>query len=165
VRELKSHGASVVYISHHLEETFEGKRPDHGAAGRAAGLDQPTQDLNVDKLIRYMVGRDLSEKFPKEAIARGAEVLRVEGLSQEDRLRDISFSAYAGEVLGIAGLVGAGRTELVRAIFGADPIDGGEIYVDGKRASVARRRTPSERDRVVDGGSPNSRDFACDERP
>jgi len=136
VRELKSHGASVVYISHHLEETFEvSDRITVLRDGRLVST-QPTQNLNVDKLIRLMVGRDLSEKFPKEQLSRGAEVLRVEGLSREDRLQDISFSAYAGEVLGIAGLVGAGRTELVRAIFGADPIDGGEIYVDGKRAAI-----------------------------
>jgi ribose transport system ATP-binding protein len=136
VRELKSHGVSVVYISHHLEETFEvSDRITVLRDGRLVAT-QPAQDLNVDKLIRLMVGRDLSEKFPKEKVPRGAEVLRVEGLSQEDRLRGISFSAYAGEVLGIAGLVGAGRTELVRAIFGADPIDGGEIYVNGKRAAI-----------------------------
>jgi ribose transport system ATP-binding protein len=136
VRELKSHGVSVVYISHHLEETFEvSDRITVLRDGRLVAT-KPAKDLNVDKLIRLMVGRDLSEKFPKEKVPRGAEVLRVEGLSQEDRLRGISFSAYAGEVLGIAGLVGAGRTELVRAIFGADPIDGGEIYVNGKRAAI-----------------------------
>ena len=90
----------------------------------------------MDKLIRLMVGRDLSEQFPKEVTERGQEMLRVEGLWQEPRLRDISFSAYAGEVLGIAGLVGAGRTELVRAIFGADPIDAGRIYVKGKEVRI-----------------------------
>jgi ribose transport system ATP-binding protein len=141
VRELKSHGVSVVYISHHLEETFEvSDRITVLRDGRLVAT-KPAKDLNVDKLIRLMVGRDLSEKFPKEQVSRGAEVLRVEGLRQEDRLWDISFSAYAGEVLGIAGLVGAGRTELVRAIFGADPIDGGKIYVNGKRAAI---RSPKD---------------------
>jgi ribose transport system ATP-binding protein len=136
VRELRSHGASVIYISHHLEETFEvADRTTVLRDGRRIAT-QPASELNVDKLIRLMVGRDLSEKFPKEQIARGAEMLRVEGLSQAPRLQDISFTAYAGEVLGIAGLVGAGRTELVRAIFGADPIDGGKIYVAGKPTKI-----------------------------
>ena len=136
VRELRSHGASVIYISHHLEETFEvADRTTVLRDGRRIAT-QPASELNVDKLIRLMVGRDLSEKFPKEQIARGAEMLRVEGLSQAPRLQDISFTAYAGEVLGIAGLVGAGRTELVRAIFGADPIDGGKVYVAGKPAKI-----------------------------
>ena len=136
VRELRSHGASVIYISHHLEETFEvADRTTVLRDGRRIAT-QPASELNVDKLIRLMVGRDLSEKFPKEPVPRGAEMLRVEGLSQGTRLRDISFSAYGGEVLGIAGLVGAGRTELVRAIFGADPIDGGKVYVTGKPAKI-----------------------------
>jgi ribose transport system ATP-binding protein len=88
-----------------------------------------------------MVGRDLSEKFPKEPAPRGEEVLRVEGLSRGARLQNISFSAYRGEVLGIAGLVGAGRTELVRAIFGADPIDEGQVYIDGRPVSI---RSPQD---------------------
>jgi len=141
VRELRDHGVSVVYISHHLEETFElADRTTVLRDGRLIST-QPASELNVDKLIRLMVGRDLSEKFPKEELPRGDEVLRVEGLSQGNRLQDISFSAYAGEVLGIAGLVGAGRTELVRAIFGADPIDSGKIYVNGR---LARIRSPRD---------------------
>ena len=105
---------------------------------------QPASELNVDKLIRLMVGRDLSESSPRKR-PRGAEILRVEGLSQGTRLQDISFTAYAGEVLGIAGLVGAGRTELVRADLRRRP--------DRRRHSLsstgkpvddrARRRTPS----------------------
>jgi ribose transport system ATP-binding protein len=87
-----------------------------------------------------MVGRQLSEQFPKEIIQRGDEVLRVEGLTQGTRLQDISFSAYAGDVLGIAGLVGAGRTELVRAIFGADLIDSGKIYINGSPVTIANPR-------------------------
>ncbi len=136
VRELRSQGVSVVYISHHLEETFElADRITVLRDGRKVTT-QPAAELNVDKLIRLMVGRDLSEQFPKETTARGQEMLRVEGLWQGARLRDISFSAYAGEVLGIAGLVGAGRTELVRAIFGADPIDAGRIFVKGKEVRI-----------------------------
>lgn len=140
IRELKTHGAAVIYISHHLEEVFE-------VSGRTTVLRDghhiatlPTPELNVDKLIRLMVGRDLSEKFPKEDAQRGQEMLRVENLNQGKRLKDISFSAYAGEVLGIAGLVGAGRTELAQAIFGAEPIDSGQIYVQGQPAKIKSPR-------------------------
>jgi ribose transport system ATP-binding protein len=136
VRELRANGVSIIYISHHLEETFQiSDRVTVLRDGRSIAT-LPSSELNVDKLIRLMVGRDLSEKFPKEVVQRGAEVLNVQGLSQGARLRDISFSAYAGEVLGIAGLVGAGRTELVRAVFGADPIDSGKIMVQGKPARI-----------------------------
>lgn len=136
IEELKASGVSIVYISHHLEENFEiSDRVTVLRDGRHVTT-SPTDTLNLDMLIRLMVGRDLSEKFPKEIIPRGAEVLRVEGLNQGNRLRDISFTAYAGEVLGIAGLVGAGRTELVRALFGADSIDSGVIYVDGKPVTI-----------------------------
>ena len=140
VRELKAQGVSIIYISHHLEETFEVS--DRITVLRDGHLisTQATSELSVDKLIRLMVGRDLSEKFPKEAAVRGDEILRVEGLNQGDKLRDISFSAYAGEVLGLAGLVGAGRTELVRAIFGADPIDSGQFYVQGKPVTIKSSR-------------------------
>lgn len=140
VRELKAQGVSVIYISHHLEETFEVS--DRITVLRDGQLvtTQPTGDLNVDKLIRLMVGRDLSEQFPKEQYPRGEEVLRVEGLNQESRLFDIGFSAYAGEVLGIAGLVGAGRTELARAIFGADPIDSGRFFVRGRPVRIRNPR-------------------------
>ena len=136
IRDLKAHGVAIVYISHHLDETFAiSDRVTVLRDGRHVAT-RPTSELNVDKLIRLMVGRDLSEKFPKETAPRGAEVLRVDGLSQEDKLHDISFSVHAGEVLGIAGLIGAGRTELVRAIFGADPIDRGQIIIDGQPARI-----------------------------
>jgi len=137
VHELRAQGVSVIYISHHLDETFEiSDRTTVLRDGRKVTT-QDSSELNVDRLIRLMVGRDLSEQFPKEAAERGEEMLRVEGLTQGTRLQDISFSAYAGEVLGIAGLVGAGRTELVRAIFGADPVDAGRIYVQGKPVRVS----------------------------
>lgn len=141
IEELKNSGVGIVYISHHLEETFV-------VADRITVLRDgnfvtclPSNELNVDKLIRLMVGRDLSEQFPKEMAPRGPEVLRVDGLTQGDKLRNISFSAWGGEVLGIAGLVGAGRTELARALFGADPIDAGRIWVDGKQVNV---RSPQD---------------------
>ncbi|MEZ4771084.1 MAG: sugar ABC transporter ATP-binding protein [Caldilineales bacterium] len=140
VRELKEQGVSVTYISHHLEEVFQ--ISDRTTVLRDGQLIKtlPTPQLNVDSLIRLMVGRDLSEQFPKEVAPRGKEVLRVEDLNRGMTLRDINFSAYAGEVLGVAGLVGAGRTELVRAIFGADRIDSGRFYLDGEQITIKSSR-------------------------
>jgi ribose transport system ATP-binding protein len=83
-----------------------------------------------------MVGRNLEQQYPKVEARRGEEALRVEGLNRDGQLRDISFRAYTGEILGIAGLVGAGRTELMRAVFGADPIDAGKVFVFGKAVDL-----------------------------
>jgi ribose transport system ATP-binding protein len=129
-------GVSIIYISHHLEEAFElSDRITVLRDGKHVAT-KPASELDIDSMIRLMVGRDLSEKFPKEQVKHGDEVLRVEGLCQGKKLQDISFSAYAGEVLGIAGLVGSGRTELVRAIFGADPVDSAKFYVMGKPVAI-----------------------------
>jgi len=137
VRELKAAGVAIVYISHHLEETFAiTDRITVLRDGRNVAT-KPTSELNIDSLVRLMVGRDLSEKYPKEIAPRGEEVLRVENLNRAGVLSDISFSVYAGEVLGIAGLVGAGRTELARAVFGADPIDSGQFYIKGRPVKIA----------------------------
>ena len=136
IRELQTHGVALIYITHHLDEVFEiSNRITVLRDGRYIDT-LPTGDLRMESLIQMMVGRDLSEQFPKETAAAQDEVLRVEQLTQGTRLRDISFSVRAGEILGIAGLVGAGRTELVRALFGADPIDAGRIFVDGKPVRI-----------------------------
>ena len=92
--------------------------------------------VTEEDIIRLMVGRNLDQQYPKVASERGEEALRVEGLNREGVLHDISFTAYAGEILGIAGLVGAGRTELMRAVFGADPITSGRVYIFGKETAV-----------------------------
>ncbi len=140
ISELKQAGVSTVYISHHLEETFAvADRTTVLRDGTYVGTWQ-SSELDVDQLIRHMVGRDLSEQFPKEIAPRTTELLHVEGLTRGNKLRNMSFSAWGGEVLGIAGLVGAGRTELARALFGADRIDSGQIYVDGEPVSIKSPR-------------------------
>ena len=83
-----------------------------------------------------MVGRSLDDLFPKEIFPQGEEFLRVENFNSVGVLRNVSFKAYAGQVLGFAGLVGAGRTETMRALFGADPKDTGDIYIKGKKTSI-----------------------------
>ena len=141
IRRLKDRGVSVVFISHHMDEVFE--ICDRGTVLRdgeyIATVD--LADVSEEEIIRMMVGRNLDQQFPKMAPRRGEEALRVEGLNRDGLLHDINFSAYAGEILGIAGLVGAGRTELMRAIFGADPIDSGRVIIFGKETDVKSPQT------------------------
>ena len=136
IRRLKARGVSVVFISHHLDEVFQ--ICDRGTVLRD-GEHIATVDLaqvTEEDIIRLMVGRNLDQQYPKVPTSRGEEALRVEGLNRDGVLHDISFTAYAGEILGIAGLVGAGRTELMRAVFGADPIDSGRVHIFGKEVAV-----------------------------
>ena len=140
VNELKSHGVSTIFISHHLDETFE--LSDRTTVLRDGELVATlrTSELTTPELIQLMVGRDLADHDPKKPVEVGDEILRVEGLTRHGVFEDISFSARAGEVVGIAGLVGAGRTEVVRAIFGADPHDDGQVFIDGEPVSIKSPR-------------------------
>jgi ribose transport system ATP-binding protein len=136
IRKLKAKGVSVIYISHHLDEVYE--ICDRGTVLRdgnyIATIDP--KETTKDQLIQLMVGRTLDQQYPKIKTKRGKELLRVENLNQKNILKDINFSAYAGEILGISGLVGAGRTELVKAVFGVDPIDSGKIFVGGNEIKI-----------------------------
>lgn len=136
IRRLKARGVSVVFISHHLDEVFE--ICDRGTVLRDGEYIATVElsQVKEEDLIRLMVGRTLDQQYPKMPTKPGPEALRVSGLTRDGVLQDISFTAYAGEILGIAGLVGAGRTELVRAIFGADPINTGQVFVFGKELAI-----------------------------
>ncbi|HEX8685214.1 MAG TPA: sugar ABC transporter ATP-binding protein, partial [Pyrinomonadaceae bacterium] len=140
IRGLKAKGVSVVYISHRMEELFEiGDRVTVLRDGRSvATLDVAATDKF--ELIRLMVNRDLTELFPKERAERGAEVLRVENLTTRGGLKGVSFTLHRGEVLGIAGLLGAGRTELARAIFGLDKVEAGTVHVKGEAKRIGSPR-------------------------
>jgi ribose transport system ATP-binding protein len=141
IRRLKSRGVSVVYISHRMEEIFEiGDRVTVLRDGRYVGTEE-IKKVTKPRLIRMMVDRDLSEQFPKVKAPVGEEVLRVESLTRKGVLEDISFTLRKGEVLGIAGLLGSGRTELARALFGADRIDSGEVYIKGERVRIRSPRS------------------------
>jgi ribose transport system ATP-binding protein len=135
MRRLKSEGVSIIYISHRLEEVFEvADRVTVLRDGEVVGT-APVSELDAAQIIRMMVGRDLSQeprpmRSPDPTAAE--EILRVEHLSRGVQVRDVSFALHRGEILGLAGLVGAGRTELVRAIFGADRPTSGRIYLDGE---------------------------------
>lgn len=141
IRQLKSEGTAIVYISHRLEEVFQiADRVTVLRDGKHIAT-RPTSELTREEIIRLMVGRELTQMIPKVPAPIGDVVLEVRGLSRKDKLHNISFSLRKGEILGIAGLVGAGRTELARAIFGADPIDSGEIILEGKPIRI---RSPQE---------------------
>ena len=140
-RELKARGIGIVFVSHKLEELFE--LCDRVTVIRDGEYIE-TRDISGwdnDSLITAMVGRSLDNQFPKEIGVKSAEpMLKVEHLKETGVLKDVSFEAYGGQILGFAGLVGAGRTETMRAIFGADPIDGGTITIKGKQAHIKTPR-------------------------
>jgi ribose transport system ATP-binding protein len=140
IKRLKASGVGIIYISHRLEEIFEiGDRVTVLRDGRlvhSAAL----KDVNKNDLIRLMVGRELANEYPRNKALKGQEILRVENLNS-DKINDISFSLNRGEVLGIAGLVGAGRSEVVRAVFGADQISSGKIFIDDQEVRI---RLPRE---------------------
>jgi ABC-type sugar transport system ATPase subunit len=140
IRDLKSRGIGVIYISHRIEEIF-------GVADRVMVLRdgahvgmRPVRAVTRETLIEMMVGRPLAAEFPARTARSGAERLRVEGLCRGEAVRDVSFSVRAGEILGFAGLVGAGRTETMRLLFGADEADRGRIFVDGREVTIRSPR-------------------------
>ena len=126
IRRLAERGVAFIYISHRLNEVFEiTDRVTIMKDGRVVA-DTPTRDLTHERLVRLMVGRDIGDIYPpRSSMPPGREALVVRGLRREGVLRDIDLTVREGEILGIAGLAGAGRTEVLRAIHGADPIDGG----------------------------------------
>jgi ribose transport system ATP-binding protein len=133
IRALKESGKAIIYISHLIAEIFQ--IADRATVLKDGELVGTVRIVDVDKskIVRMMVGRAFSETFPAREHGERKEVLTLNGVSRGSILRNVSFRVYGGEVLGIAGLVGAGRTELARAIFGADPIDHGEILLNGRK--------------------------------
>ncbi|NIA13173.1 MAG: ATP-binding cassette domain-containing protein [Nitrospiraceae bacterium] len=141
IRTLRGQGIGIIYISHRLEEVFEiGDRLTVMRDGQYVGT-HPVVDLNREEIVKMMVGRELKDEFPKEVFEPGEERVRVEGLTRHGAFEDVSFSVRTGEIVGLTGLVGAGRTEVARAIFGADRIDSGQIFLDGKPVTV---RSPQD---------------------
>jgi ribose transport system ATP-binding protein len=137
IHSLKQKGVAIIYISHRMEEFA--KICDRVTVMRDGKYVDTVEfsKTTIDDLIKLMVGRSLEDKFPKDlSIKQGGELLRVENLSTKNKLKNVSFTLRAGEVLGISGLMGAGRTEIARAIFGADPITEGDIFIEGKQVKI-----------------------------
>lgn len=138
---LRDKGIAIVFVSHKLEEIFEICDCITVMRDGQHISTKPVKQVTNDSLIADMVGRSLNDLFPKEIYPKGEEFLRIENFNSIGVLRNVNFTAYAGQVLGFAGLVGAGRTETMRALFGADPKDTGDVYIKGKRTNI---RTPKD---------------------
>ncbi|KQT42973.1 lantibiotic ABC transporter permease [Aureimonas sp. Leaf454] len=142
IADLRRNGVGIVYISHRLDEVMKiSDRMTVMKDGERVGT-VAASDITVDELIRMMVGRPLAAMFPEKGRRQiGETLLEVRHLRRGAKVRDVSFAIRAGEVLGLGGLVGAGRTEVARLIFGADPMDGGEIRL---RDEVMRFGSPRD---------------------
>jgi len=136
IREMASRGIAILYISHRLDEIFRiADRVTVMRDGKVVET-KPTSELTEEELVNLMVGREVGNLYPKPEAEIGEVLLRVEGISREGVLKDCSFEVRSGEILGFAGLVGAGRTELARAVFGADPVDSGRVELEGREIQV-----------------------------
>ena len=136
IRKLKSEGVAVVYISHRLEEIMKiGDRLTIFRDGKYIDTVN-IADITIDQMVAMMVGRELTDYYPKVQVEPGEVLLEARDIRQGTTLKGVSFEARAGEITGFYGLMGAGRTELMRAIFGADRFASGEILVRGKPAQI-----------------------------
>jgi rhamnose transport system ATP-binding protein len=154
VRTLKERGAAILFISHRLDEIFTICDTVTVLRDGEVTHDGATADMDTDELVRRMVGRELSALFPKIDAEIGAPVLKVSRLTREGVFFDVSFEVRRGEIVAFAGLVGAGRSEVARAIFGIDTPDGGEVEVDGVRL---KRGSPAAAMRAGVGLVPEDR--------
>ncbi len=141
IRDLKSKGCGIVYISHRLEELEH--IVDRVTVMRDGQYITTMNfaDTTLDEIIANMVGREIKEKFPRVECKKGKKILEVRGLNAGRMVRDVSFDLYEGEIVGFAGLMGAGRTETTRAIFGVDPKESGQILLNGQEVQI---RKPSD---------------------
>lgn len=141
IRRLRDSGVTVVFISHRLSELFEiSERITVLRDGECIGT-VDTADCTEQRLIDMMVGRSLGDIYPKREARIGEKVLEVKHLKAGNMVQDVSFELHKGEILGFAGLVGAGRSEVMRAVFGVDRMEAGEIIIDGKKLF---KHTPSD---------------------
>ena len=141
IRRLREDGITVIYISHKLEEVFQiCDRVSVMRDGRIVG-ESDVRDITREQIIEMMVGRSLSMEYPKRTAVPGEVVMEVKHLNRGKRLHDISFQLHRSEILGIAGLVGAGRTELAEALFGSDPAESGDIIINSEKKVI---RTTAE---------------------
>ena len=140
MKKLKNKGVSIIYISHRMEEVFANCDTITVMRDGQTISSRPTEETNMDQIVGDMVGRVMSEYYPARTNIPGDEIFRVEGFTQPGVFRDISFNLRKGEILGVAGLMGAGRTEIMRAIFGVDPHESGKLYFEGKEIHIKNPR-------------------------
>ena len=136
IRNLKAMGVGIIYISHRLSELFViSDRVTVLRDGKYIGT-EVTKDTSPNKLVSMMVGRELTNYYTRTYNEPGETVLKVEGLTRSGVIENVGFEVHKGEILGFAGLVGAGRSETMRAVFGVDPIDSGRVFMDGKELVI-----------------------------
>jgi ABC-type sugar transport system ATPase subunit len=137
IRGLKAQGVTILYVSHRLSEIFAiADRVTVLKDGRVVGTHEVDARIDRDFIVGEMVGRAWRDQFPERVRGSSDEVLRLEGLTRSPIFEDVSFTIHAGEILGLAGLVGSGRTKLCKALFGAAPYEAGTIYLNGRPASI-----------------------------
>jgi rhamnose transport system ATP-binding protein len=138
VRGLRERNAAILFITHRLDEVFALTQRMTIMRDGLKVFDAMTADMTIDSIVSKMVGRDLDTFYPKADVAPGEVRLAVRGLTREGVFKNVSFEVRAGEIVALAGLVGAGRSEVARAIFGIDPVDAGEVQVAGKPLQLGR---------------------------
>ena len=140
IESLRKKGVSIVYISHRMEEIF--RLCDRITILRDGQYidTKYIKDITMDDVVRMMIGREIGERYPQRDAVIGEEVLRVEGLTHQKFFRDVNFSVRAGEVLGVSGLMGAGRTEIMQTIFGNMPLASGKIFINGEEVHIKNPR-------------------------
>lgn len=140
IKSLRKKGVSIVYISHRMEEIFElCDRITILRDGTYVGTEK-IKDINMDDIVRMMIGREIGDRFPARDAKIGKEMIRVEGLTKGKTFKDVNFSVKAGEVLGVSGLMGAGRTEIMQAIFGNLTYESGKVFIEGKEVTIKNAR-------------------------
>lgn len=137
IRQLKEKGVAFVYISHRMEEIFEISDRVTVMRDGVSISTKKTTDTSYDEIVKHMVGRDLEDYYPQMDNQPGEPLLEVKKLSHLPAYEGVSFTLHAGEILGFSGLMGAGRTEIMRGIFGIDPTDEGELYLDGDKIDIS----------------------------
>jgi inositol transport system ATP-binding protein len=149
IRELKARGVCIIYISHKLDEIFQ--IADEITVFRDGTVveSHPKEELDIETVIALMVGRKLTNTYPKEEIKIGENLLEVQKLSNGNVYHDVSFHLKKGEIIGFAGLMGAGRTEVMRSLFGLDPISSGSVNIKGREIKVKNVRQSIENGLVM----------------
>ena len=136
IQDLKSRGTSIIYISHKMDEIFRIADEITVFRDGKSIVTKSVTDWTMDQVVECMVGRKIENQYPKQEISIGEELMRVEGLSQPEIFQDVSFHINSGEIVGFAGLMGAGRTEIMRAVFGLDPYSSGTIKIKNKEVTI-----------------------------
>ncbi|MBR6241720.1 MAG: sugar ABC transporter ATP-binding protein [Lentisphaeria bacterium] len=145
VKDLRKRGLTIIYISHRLEEVMDLADDISILRDGAVVSSGPLSDYDVPRIVHEMVGRELSDFYPPRSVEIGDVCFEAKGLASDEGIADISFQVHRGEVVGMAGLVGAGRTETARAIFGLQPLTAGQIFLNGKELHI---KTPAD---AIDG--------------